>query len=150
MNLKETIQNDFTTAFKAKNEVKKSTLSMLKSEITKVEKSKGNVGLSDEDVLKVILSCVKQRKQSIEEFTKGNRMDLAEKEKSELIILETYLPKQMDTTQVKVLLAEILKDFINESNKNKKVGMIMGSFNKKYSGQFDNKELKSLVEEMVS
>ena len=148
MSLKQTIQTDFTTAFKAKEEVKKSTLSMLKAEITKAEKLNGK-DLDDQAITKVILSCVKQRKQSIEEFTKGGRIDLADKEAVELIVLEAYLPKQMSTEEVGSIIEDIAAEFSTETNPNKKVGMIMGAFNKKYSGQFDNKALKAIVEAVV-
>ena len=149
MSLKQTIQTDFTTAFKAKEEVKKSTLSMLKAEITKVEKANGNVELNDTAVTKVILSCVKQRKQSIEEFTKGNRMDLVEKETAELLVLESYLPKQMTAEEAKTKIIVMLEGINPTDVKQKKVGTIMGMFNKQYTGLFDNKELKSLIESLV-
>ncbi len=145
MSLKQTIQTDFTTAFKAKEEVKKSTLSMLKAEITKAEKLNGKE-LDDQAITKVILSCAKQRRQSIEEFTKGGRMDLVEREAGELIILEAYLPKQLTPEEVEVIVSDIAAEYSTEPNRNKKVGSIMGAFNKKYSGQFDNKALKAIVE----
>jgi uncharacterized protein YqeY len=148
MSLKQTIQTDFTTAFKAKEEIRKGTLSMLKAEITKAEKTNGKE-LDDAGVMKVILSCVKQRKQSIEEFTKGGRTDLAEKESGELIVLESYLPKQMSETEAREKILEILKGTNPEDPKPKRIGTVMGTFNKQYTGLFDNKALKSLVEELV-
>ena len=150
MSLKQTIQTDFTSAFKAKEDVKKATLSGLKAEITKAEKLNGNSELDDAGVMKVILSCVKQRKQSISEFEKGNRADLVAKEMAELVVLENYLPKKMDAEEAKGKIIALGVAFSGETNRNKKVGMIMGAFNKQYQGQFDNGELKKLIESIVS
>lgn len=148
MSLKQTIQTDFTQAFKAKDEVKKSTLSGLKAEITKAEKTNGNE-LDDAGVMKVILSCVKQRKQSITEFERGNRADLVAKENAELIVLEGYLPKKMSEEEAKGKIDVLAAALSGETNRSKKVGMIMGAFNKTYQGQFDNGELKKLIESIV-
>lgn len=147
--LKERIQSDFTTAFKAKDNVTKATLSMLKAEITKVEKQNGNTDLDDSAVIKVILSCCKQRKQSIEEFTKGGRTDLAANEAAELKVLEQYLPAQMSPEEAKQHVVVILEGFADVENRQKKIGSVMGKFNKQFSGLFDNASLKQIVEELV-
>lgn len=146
--LKQTIQEDFTTAFKAKNETKKSTLASLKAEITKAEKVNGKE-LDDAGVTKVLLSAVKQRKQSIDEFSKGSRLDLVEKERAELHVLESYLPKPLSPEEAGIIVEEIAAEYSTETNRNKKVGMIMGAFNKKYAGRFDNQLLKTLIESVA-
>ena len=81
--LKERIGNDFILAMKNKDEDGKSALRGIKSKITEAEKAKDNTDLSDEGVLKVLASAIKQRKQSIEEYKKGNREDLIRKENAE-------------------------------------------------------------------
>jgi len=149
MSLKQTILKDFTTAFKAKQEVRKATLSGLKAEITKVEKLNGSTDLDDASVLKVLLASIKARKQSIEGFEKGNRLDLVANETAELHVLEEYLPKGMSEEEAKGKIDILAAALSGETNRNKKVGMIMGAFNKQYQGQFDNGELKKLIESIV-
>ena len=149
MNLKQKIQSEYTSALKAKEEVKKSTLSMLKAEITKVEKLNGNVELDNQSVIKVILSGMKQRKQSIEEFTKGNRADLVAQEEAELNILAGFLPKQMTEAEARAKISELITNLNPNDVKQKKTGIVMGQFNKEYTGLFDNKALKTLIEGMI-
>jgi uncharacterized protein YqeY len=149
MSLKATIYADFMTAFKAKDEKAKSALSMLKAKITEAEKNNKNQELSNAEVLKVILSSVKQRKQSIEEFAKGGRPDLVEKEAAELTVLEAYLPKQMTRDEITAELKTILAGFGASDPINKKVGQSMGLFNKKFPGMADAKVVKEVIDSLV-
>ncbi len=104
MNLKEQIQNDFKKAFKGKEEIKLSVLKMLRSEIGNAEIAKrtklGKAGESDlekksqlneEEILEVISREIKKRKKAIELYERGGRKDLADKEKTEIEILSSYL-----------------------------------------------------------
>jgi uncharacterized protein YqeY len=150
MTLKEQIQNDFVTAMKNREEVKKSALGMLKAKITETEKTKGNVALSDEEVIKVITGMVKQRKQSVEEFEKGNRTDLAEREKTEVSVLEAYLPSQMSTAQISLEALKILVEIGNVGNKQRLIGQTIGTFNKRFVGQADPLVVKIEIEKLVN
>lgn len=147
--LKKRIEQDFVQAFKAKEERKKSALSMLKAKIIEGEKANKNQPLSDDEVLKVILASVKQRKQSIEEFQKAGRTDLVEKESGELAAIEVYLPSQMTEDEIKAKALEILSTMNPGDPKTKKVGMTMGVFNKNFRGMFDTNLLKKLLEEIA-
>lgn len=147
--LKKRIEQDFVQAFKAKEERKKSALSMLKAKIIEGEKANKNQPLSDDEVLKVILASVKQRKQSIEEFQKAGRTDLVEKESGELAAIEVYLPSQMTEDEIKAKALEILSTMNPGDPKTKKVGMTMGVFNKNFRGMFDTNILKKLLEEIA-
>lgn len=147
--LKQKIQADFITAMKAKDEKTKSALSGLKAKITESEKSKKNNELSDDDVIKVITTAIKQRKQSIGEFIKGNRFDLVEKEQDEILVLEKYLPKQMTEQEIEMVVKEILGEFDTDTNKQKLVGQTIGIFNKKYTGRADNSLVKQIVEKSI-
>lgn len=149
VNLKKRIEQDFVQAFKAKEERKKSALSMLKAKIIESEKANKNQPLSDDEVLKVILASVKQRKQSIEEFQKAGRTDLAEKESGELSVIEVYLPSQMTEDEIKTKALEILSTMNPGDPKTKKVGMTMGVFNKNFRGMFDSNLLKKILEEIA-
>src|SRR3989344_4793727 len=103
MSLHTEIKAQMVEAMKAKEALKLSVIRGLLSSFTNEnvsKKRKPDEELSDEDVLSVIGRAVKQRKDSIEQFEKGGRTDLAEAEKSELSILETYLPQQMSREEV--------------------------------------------------
>ena len=148
--LKQKIQADFVTAMKAKDEKSKSALSSLKAKITEAEKVKSNVELNDDEVIKVITTAIKQRKQSVEEFTKGNRMDLVEKEQGEIDVLEKYMPQQMTEQEIEVAVKEILSGFELGVNKQKLVGQTIGTFNKKYTGKAEISLVKQTIEKLVN
>ena len=150
MKLKETINADYVAAFKAKDTVAKSALIGLKAKILEAEKA-GSAGneLSESDLLKILISTVKQRKQSIEAFTNAGRTDLAEQESAELAIVEKYMPKLMDEEDLKCAIAELISSMPEEPNKQKLMGMLMGNFNKKYPGRTDAKVLKEAIEKAL-
>jgi uncharacterized protein YqeY len=147
--LKEQVANDFLLAFKARDEAKKGALSFLKAKITEAEKANKNQPLTDDAVLKVVLSSIKQRKQSIEEFTKANRMDLVIREELELKAIEVYLPKQLTEGEIRTKVTDILANIPDDGNRNKRVGQAMGQMNKAYSGQFDAKVLSTIINDLV-
>lgn len=149
MILKEQIQKDFVDAMKNREEVKKSALGMLKAKITESEKAKSNVALSDDEVIKVITGMVKQRKQSVEEFEKGNRLDLVEREKTELAVLEAYLPSQMSNEEIEREVKSIMETIDAGGNKQRLVGQTIGAFNKKFAGRADAKTVKEIVESIA-
>lgn len=101
MSLKDRLVADMTQAMKAKDANKLSTLRMAKSAVMNEENKRG-VGtvLTDDEVSKVLLSLVKQRKDSIEQFTANGRTELAEKEQAELAVLEEYLPQAATQEEV--------------------------------------------------
>ena len=92
MTLKDKIIADMTAAMKAKDAVRTSTLRMVKAAITNREKESGTE-ISDEDVLKLLRSQVKQRRDSVEAYQKGGRQDLVDKETAEIAVIEDYLPQ---------------------------------------------------------
>lgn len=149
MTLKERIQKDFIVSMKEKNEAQKSALKMLKSKITEAEKTKSNADLTDDEVIKVITSSVKQRKQSIDEFQKFGRLDLVEKETAELTVLESYLPKQMTSEEIEIE-AKAIMSTIEPGNKQRLIGQTIGQFNKKFTGRADNSVLKVIVEKLAN
>lgn len=147
--LKKQIQADFITAMKEKNDIAKSALSGLKAKITEVEKAKKVTELSDDDTLKVIISAIKQRKESAEAFINGGRKELADKEINECNVLNNYMPKQLSIDEIKACLIELATGFSGESNIMKKKGMLTGAFNKKYAGQFDMNVFKGILDEVI-
>jgi len=103
---KKKLQQELTEAMLTRDQTKVSVLRLLLSAVNYYEINKGGAGYeaTDEDVLTVIQKEAKQRRDSIEEFKKGNRQDLVDKESKELEILKTYLPEQMSENEIKKLV----------------------------------------------
>lgn len=111
MSLKDKIVSDMTAAMKAKDANKLSTLRMAKSAVMNEENKRG-VGavLTDEEVMKVLQTLVKQRRDSIEQFTANGRAELAEKEKAELAVLEEYLPQAASQDEIDAAVADAIAE----------------------------------------
>lgn len=103
--------------------------------------------LSDEDAITIIRRLVKQRKDSIEQFTKGNRLDLAKNEEDEMKILEVFLPKLMEKEEVE----NFIKGKINEIGTidKTKAGQFMGSIMKELKGKADGMLVKQVIDELI-
>lgn len=150
MNLKQQIQSDFVQAMKSKDEDGKRAISSLKAKITEAEKANKNTELTDIEVIKVVSSAIKQRKQSYEEYTKFGRTDLADVESKDISILERYLPKQMNETEIEIAVREIIQSFSTViTNPNALIGRTVGEFNKKYVGLADVETVKRVVSSLV-
>ncbi len=103
--------------------------------------------ISDEDAITIIRRLVKQRKDSIEQFTKGNRMDLVKNEEAEMKILETFLPQMMSKEEIeKVVKAKVAE--AGEIDKTK-LGQFMGGIMKELKGKADGMLVKQILEELV-
>ena len=100
MSLKQQIIADLTTSMKAQDSARTSTLRMVKAGIVNREIEKGGE-LDDDELAKLLRSMVKQRKDSIEQFRKGARPELAAKEQAEIEVIEAYLPRQLPMTKSK-------------------------------------------------
>ena len=150
MSLKERILNDFKEAFKNKDALAKSVLSMLKSEIANAEIELGvrENGLSDEEVIKVIKKMVKQRKDSVEQFTKGGNQEMAEQEKAELAVLEKYLPEQMSEEEVEERLKKIIEKVGAQSPSD--LGKVMGIAMKELGASADGAIVKEVAVRLLS
>ncbi len=115
MSLIEQIQKDITAAMKAREEQRLSTLRMVKSALKNREIEK-MAPLDDKESQAVLTTLIKQRKDSVEQFTKGGRQEMADKEAAEIILIEGYLPKAAGEADViagvKAVIAEICKAFL--------------------------------------
>lgn len=152
MSLKEKINTDFIIAMKSKDLVVKSALSSVKAKITEGEKLNGNSELSDQEVLKVITTAIKQRKQSYDAFILGGREDLAIKEQEEMKVLEIYLPKQMTEEEIESAVTTIVQEMsaIGLVNPQALIGKTIGEFNKQYQGMADITLVKSIVNKLIN
>ncbi len=151
MSIKARIQADFVTAMKEKNETAKTALSSLKAKITEAEKANGNAELTDDAIIKVINTAIKQRKESVDAFTKGNRQDLASKESAEIDVINKYLPTQMTEAEIETAVRQILgENTAGVVNPQILIGKTMGAFNKQYLGRADNTLVKAVITRIVN
>ena len=109
MTLKDQIIADMIAAMKAKDAERTSTLRMIKAAITNREKD-GGAEVTDEDVLKLLRTQVKQRRDSVEQFEKGGRQELADKEKAEIVIIEAYLPQAASRDEIDQAVAAAISE----------------------------------------
>ena len=150
MTLSEQIDSDLKEAMRAKDTTKLSVLRMLKSALKygAIAKSGAEAELSDAEAAQVIRKQVKQRQDSIESFEKGGRTELAEKEREELSILNTYLPQSMSTDEV----AKVVLETIGEIGATSKaqMGVVMKALQGKVGGRADGKTLSAEVQKQLS
>jgi uncharacterized protein YqeY len=141
----EKIKSDLEVAMKAQDKDKVSCLRMVISAI-KYRQVALHQDLDDQEVVKVLRTQVKQVTESLEQFTKGSRLDLAAQEEKNLEILKTYLPKEMDEAAIRT----IVKEVIAETNATKKeFGKVMKLVMAKVAGQADGKVISGLVNSLL-
>ena len=150
MSLQTQIKDQMKEAMKAKDTVKLGVIRGLVSAFTNelvAMKKMPTDELSDDDAINVIRRAVKQRKDSIEQFTAGGRSDLAESEKAELTILETYLPAQMSKDEI-LAIAKAKMTELGIADKSG-AGKFMGALMKDLKGKADGDIVKSVVSELL-
>ena len=140
--LSEQIRNDLTAAMKAQEKERLSTLRMLQSAIKNEQINLGHE-LSDEEAMSVIRKAVKQRQDSIEQYTKGNRPELAEKERAEMELLKTYLPPELSEEEIQNGVVDIIKALGATSKKD--MGRVMKEATTQYKGRVDGRKLQEIV-----
>ena len=146
--LKEKILSDVKEAMKAKAQLKLSTLRFLNAQIKNKEIELRPESISDEGVISVIKKSVKQRKDSIEQYENAGRQNLADTEKAELDILESYLPEMMSEDQIKIFVDEAIKE--SGATNMKDMGRVMKLVMTKTQGQADNKVISQFVKQSLS
>ncbi len=137
--IREDLKKALVDALKNKEEAKVATLRLMNAAIKDKDieaRPKGNLdGIDDTAILNLFQSMIKQRKESIAMYTQGNRADLAAKEQTEIDIIQSFLPKQMDEAEMKAVIAEIITKTGASSIKD--MGKVMGALKAQYSGQMD-------------
>ncbi len=149
MSLEVTINADIKTAMLAKNEAALRGLRAVKSAILLAKTADGKTGdLTGDDEMKILQKLVKQRKDSLEVFVAQNREDLAQKERDELEVIEKFLPKQMDESE----LRETLKGIIAAVGATGAgdMGKVMGTATKQLAGKADGKLISAMVKELLA
>ena len=139
----EQIENDFKTAFKAKDEIAKSSLSNLKAALKTFEIEVQHA-LSDNEVITVIGKKVKQHKDSIEGFLKGQRQDLADFEKKQMAVLQKYLPAAMSEEELKKIVSAVIAELQATT---KDFGKVMKMVVERVKGTADGSAISKIVKE---
>lgn len=148
MSLTERIQKDLVDAMRAKDELRLSVLRGIKAAIKHKEVEKIRV-LDETESIQILQTLVKQRKESIEQFTKGNRPELAAKETKELAILETYLPASASAAEMNAAIDKAIAEIAATSIK--QMGAVVKSAKAALEGKsVDGKALSELVRDRLS
>ena len=148
MNLEGKIFNDYKEAMKNRDTLKSSVLSFLRAAMINVGIEKKKKSLDDNDVIAVIKKQVKQHQDSIEQFQKGNRQDLADKETKELEILKSYLPPELPAEEIKKIIEEAI--VLTGAQDMKDMGKVMKEVTAQIAGRADGKLVSDLVKERLS
>lgn len=151
MGLKDQVNADITEAMKARDNEKKDALRLLKAaiqrhEIDRTDSKNPNYGkpITEDDVLGVVQKEIKQRRDSIEQYEKGGRTDLADKERVELKYLEAYLPQQMSREEISAAVQTLIE------REGKEFRKIMPLAAKELKGRADGKLVSEIVKELTS
>ena len=145
--VKERLQEDWKTALKAKDKLKANVISTAKSAILLVEKT---VGITADDALaiEILAKEVKQRREAMLEFEKGNRQDLVDQSKAEIEILLNYLPQQLSEGEIRQIIEESAIEAGASSIKD--MGKVMSIVRPKTLGRADGKLVSQIVKEYLT
>lgn len=144
--LTEQIRADLTESMKARNADRTSTLRMLQASL-KNEQIDLKRELTDEEALGVIRKAVKQRLDSIEQYTKGNRPELAAKEQAEMELLKVYLPPELSDAELEAGLREIISSTGAQSKKD--LGKVMKEATARFKGRAEGKKIQEIVSRLL-
>lgn len=136
-------------AMLAKDEKSLRSLRAIKSAIIIAKTAEGANGeVKEEEEIKLLQKLVKQRKDSLEIYEKQNREDLAIKEREEISVIETFLPNQMGSEELKEIIRKIIAETGASSTAD--MGKVMGAANKQLSGKADGKTISGIVKELLA
>jgi len=149
--IREQIKIKLVEAMKAKDEKATGTLRLINAAIKDKDidaRTKGNMnGIDDAGVLSLLQSMIKQRRESIDMYTKGGRSDLVAAEQAEIDIIQSFLPKQMSDDEVKAAIQAIVAETSASSIKD--MGKVMGVLKAKYAGQLDMGKASGLIKTIL-
>lgn len=144
--LSEQIRADLTSAMKARDTERTSNLRMLQAAVKNEQINFGHE-LSDEEALTVIRKAVKQRQDSVEQYTKGNRPELAAKEAAEMAMLKEYLPPELSEEELESGIREIVASTGAQSKK--EMGKVMKEATARFKGRADGKKIQEIVSRLL-
>ncbi len=147
MTLEDKINNDLKVAMKAKDQISLRGIRAIKSAILLAKTDGSGEELNDAKEIKLLQKLVKQRKDSLEIYENQNREDLALKEREEIGVIEKYLPKQLDESELEEILQEIITQTGAESMRD--MGKVMGMASKQLAGKADGKTISTIVKRLL-
>ena len=148
MEIREQLMADVKNAMKDKDQLKVTALRMLQAAIKNREIELRPNPISGDEIMGVVRRLVKQRKESIEQYTAANRQDLVDQESAELKILETYLPQQLGRDQLEKVVAEVIAALGAKTIKD--MGPVMKETMTRVQGAADNKILSEIIKAKLS
>ncbi|MDB6017909.1 MAG: hypothetical protein JWR19_2398 [Pedosphaera sp.] len=147
MTLQERLSQEIKAAMLAKDADRLSTLRMLKSAMGYAQIERKTEALSDTEVVALVQKEVKKRRDSIEQFDKGGRPELADKEKQEIVVLEGFLPKALSAEELEKLVRATIQELGATSKKD--MGPVIKAVQAKAAGSADGKSVSSLVGKLL-
>lgn len=147
MALKEQIQQDLITAMKEKHEVTTSAIRLLKAAIIKFETAGDKKVATDDDIIQLAGKEIKQRRDSIDQFEKGGRPELAVREKEEIKVLEKYLPAQLSEDEVRTIVQNVIAS--TGATGKSDLGKVMGALMPRTKGKADGGMVNKIVQELL-
>ena len=147
MSLKQQITEDMKTAMRAKDSVRLGAIRLLLSAIKQREVDE-RIELTDADVIAVIEKMLKQRRDSITAFESANRVDLADIEKFEVSVLQTYMPKQMSDDEISQIITQVIADTGAQGAKD--MGKVVGLVKPLVAGMADMGKVSGLIKALLS
>ncbi len=146
MSLKDTLTEDMKKHMREKNTISLGTIRMLKSEIKNAE-IEAMKELSDDEIIKVIQSSIKKRKDAADIYTKSGRQELADKELEEVKTLEIYLPKQLSEDEIKAIVLQVVAELDDASKSN--FGLVMKATMAKVGASAEGRLVSSVIKEVI-
>lgn len=147
--VREKLRSDLRDAMRAKDAPRRNTIRMVEAAIKNAEIEKRGTELAESDILAILQRQVKQRRESIEQFEKGGREDLAEKERVEIAIIEQYLPRQLTRSEVEVRARAVIEQVgaSGPGDRGKVMGLLMRELRGEADGSLVNAVVGALLDE---
>jgi uncharacterized protein YqeY len=147
MHPKEQIQQDLKAAMKAGDTRKREVLRLLMAAFKQVEVDR-RIELSESDALDVLMSEAKKRREAIDEMDKAGRTELADNERYELSLIETYLPQQLGADELRILVQDVIQEVGATTPKD--IGKVMKALMPRIKGQADGRQVNAIVQDLLS
>lgn len=148
MSLEYTISEAIKTAMREKDKVALDSLRAVKAQILLLKTEAKGAEVSAEQEIAILQRMIKQRKDSMEQFTAQNRSDLADVEAAQMKVIEQYLPKQLTSEELEVEIAKIIAD--TGAADMKDLGKVMGTASKTLAGKSDGKSISEMAKRLLS
>ncbi len=145
--LKETLLQDFKTAMKEKDDLKKNTIMMIRSAILQIEKDTQKE-VSENEIIDIIAKELKKRKETLTDIEKSGREDLVDNVNREIEIIKSYLPEELSKEELEKIISETIVEIGATSMKD--MGKVMQAVRAKVTGRADNKLVNEIVKSKLS